>query len=185
MTTLQPSAPDNSLTCILHAAHKMLSTVLHRLLHCRTAKAAKFSFCFLLFPVLVLFQTPTCSLYWLMSSKDFMLLTAKTQRKPSPVLMYWSRMALQANRPWLVDLSLVQKTSCCHIPTRRGRERGEGGRETERWRGKERERGERDRQTDRDKRGMEGQREGVRQRHGGERERQRDRQQARQAYHNR
>jgi len=30
----------------------------------------------------------TCSRYWLMSSNDFVLLTAKTQRKPSPVLMY-------------------------------------------------------------------------------------------------
>lgn len=40
---------------------------------------------------------PTCSLYWLMSSKDFVLLTAKTHRKPSPVLMYWSRIALKSN----------------------------------------------------------------------------------------
>ena len=39
----------------------------------------------------------TCSLYVEISSKDFALLTAKTRRKPSPVLMYWSRIALHRN----------------------------------------------------------------------------------------
>ena len=37
----------------------------------------------------------TCSLYWLMSSNDLLLLTANTQRNPSPVRMYWSLMALE------------------------------------------------------------------------------------------
>lgn len=36
-----------------------------------------------------------CSRYWSISSKLFGLLTAKTQRKPSPVRMYWSRIALK------------------------------------------------------------------------------------------
>ena len=40
----------------------------------------------------------TCSLYWFISSKDFWLLTANTQRKPSPVRMYWSRIALKQIR---------------------------------------------------------------------------------------
>ncbi len=35
-----------------------------------------------------------CSLYCVMSSKLFRLFSANTSRKPSPVRMYWSRIAL-------------------------------------------------------------------------------------------
>lgn len=38
----------------------------------------------------------TCSRYALISLKDLTLLTAKTHRNPSPVLIYWSLIALQS-----------------------------------------------------------------------------------------
>lgn len=44
-------------------------------------------------------------LYWWMSSKDLVLLMANTQRKPSPVRMYWSRMALYSSWPAVSRMS--------------------------------------------------------------------------------
>lgn len=45
---------------------------------------------------------PTCSLYRLMLSLyDLTLLTANTHRNPSPVLIYWSLIALQVEQSWV------------------------------------------------------------------------------------
>lgn len=44
-------------------------------------------------------------LYWWMSSKDLVLLMANTHRKPSPVRMYWSRMALYSSWPAVSRMS--------------------------------------------------------------------------------
>lgn len=44
-------------------------------------------------------------LYWWMSSKDLVLLMANTQRKPSPVRMYWSRRALHSSWPAVSRMS--------------------------------------------------------------------------------
>jgi hypothetical protein len=41
----------------------------------------------------------------LISSNDLALFTAKTSRKPSPVLMYWSLMALQNEHIYNVQVA--------------------------------------------------------------------------------
>ena len=49
-----------------------------------------------------------CSRYEDISSNDLALLTAKTNRKPSPVLIYWSLMALYSSCPAVSRISSKQ-----------------------------------------------------------------------------